>query len=87
MDGFFTLSIILHCGRLVAHYPRCFGLLTVVALIPLSEFSDPLIAKKYGAKPDAETLDILNTVAKEKEVITQRLVCFLSSPPCWCLVY
>ncbi|CAL4910227.1 unnamed protein product [Urochloa decumbens] len=37
-------------------------------LIPLSEFSDPLIAKKYGAKPDAETLDLLNTVAKQKEV-------------------
>ncbi|CAN6336371.1 unnamed protein product [Urochloa humidicola] len=36
-------------------------------LIPLSEFSDPLIAKKYGAKPDAETLDLLNTVAKQKE--------------------
>ncbi|CAN6358614.1 unnamed protein product [Urochloa humidicola] len=36
-------------------------------LIPLLEFSDPLIAKKYGAKPDAETLDLLNTVAKQKE--------------------
>ncbi|KAL6607801.1 hypothetical protein ACP70R_040864 [Stipagrostis hirtigluma subsp. patula] len=38
-------------------------------LIPLSEFSDPTIAKKYGVKPDAETLDILNTVAKQKEVM------------------
>lgn len=38
-------------------------------MIPLSDFSDPNVAKKYGVKPDAETLDILNTVAKEKEVM------------------
>ncbi|KAK1317562.1 hypothetical protein QJS10_CPA05g00217 [Acorus calamus] len=37
--------------------------------IPLSDFSDPLIAKKYGVHPDAETLDILNTVARQKEVV------------------
>ncbi|XP_073008887.1 universal stress protein PHOS32-like [Typha latifolia] len=36
--------------------------------IPLSEFSDPVIAKKYGVKPDAETLDILTTLARQKEV-------------------
>ncbi|KAK1291112.1 hypothetical protein QJS10_CPB17g01071 [Acorus calamus] len=36
--------------------------------IPLSDFSDPLIAKKYGVHPDAETLDMLNTVARQKEV-------------------
>lgn len=39
-------------------------------MIPLSDFSEPTIAKKYGAKPDAETLDMLNTVARQKEVIT-----------------
>ncbi|EEC78561.1 hypothetical protein OsI_18538 [Oryza sativa Indica Group] len=38
-------------------------------LIPLSDFSEPTIAKKYGAKPDAETLDMLNTVARQKEVV------------------
>ncbi|XP_074591273.1 universal stress protein PHOS32 [Curcuma longa] len=38
-------------------------------LIPLTEFSDPGIVKKYGVKPDAETLDILNTVAQQKEVV------------------
>ncbi|CAL9781871.1 unnamed protein product [Musa acuminata subsp. burmannicoides] len=37
--------------------------------IPLMEFSDPGIAKKYGVKPDAETLDILNTVARQKEIV------------------
>jgi hypothetical protein len=37
-------------------------------LIPLSDFSDPNVAKKYGVKPDVEALDILSTVAKEKEV-------------------
>jgi hypothetical protein len=40
-------------------------------LIPLAEFSEPSIAKKYGVKPDAETLDMLNTIAKQKEVIPQ----------------
>ncbi|NP_001148736.1 uncharacterized LOC100282352 [Zea mays] len=38
-------------------------------LIPLSEFSDPIIAKKYGAKPDMETLDLLNTTATQKEIM------------------
>eukprot|EP00261_Vitis_vinifera_P034592 XP_019075835.1 PREDICTED: universal stress protein PHOS32 isoform X2 [Vitis vinifera] len=37
-------------------------------LIPLSEFSDPIISKKYGVKPDAETLDIVNCVARQKDV-------------------
>ncbi|XP_021291148.1 universal stress protein PHOS32 [Herrania umbratica] len=36
--------------------------------IPLSEFSDPVVMKKYGMKPDPETLDIVNTAATEKEV-------------------
>lgn len=38
------------------------------AMIPLSEFSDPVTMKKYGLKPDPETLDLLNTVAHQKEV-------------------
>ena len=36
--------------------------------IPVSEFSDPVIMKKYGVKPDPETLDIANTAARQKEV-------------------
>ena len=39
------------------------------AFIPLSDLSDPAIPKKYGIKPDTETLDILNEVARQKEVI------------------
>jgi hypothetical protein len=50
-----------------------FFLLNITALIPLSEFSDPIIAKKYGAKPDIETLDILNTTATQKDVSTPSL--------------
>lgn len=42
----------------------------MAAFIPLMEFSDPGIAKKYGVKPDAETLDILNTIARQKEVVS-----------------
>ncbi|XP_077218065.1 adenine nucleotide alpha hydrolases-like superfamily protein [Tasmannia lanceolata] len=38
-------------------------------LIPLSELSDAGIAKKYGVKPDPETLDILNCVARQKEIV------------------
>ena len=87
VDGFFTLNIILQCGRMAAQYSHCFGLLILVALIPLSEFSNPITAKKYGAKPDAETLDLLNTVAQEKEVITQIFACFLLSSTYQCLVY
>ncbi|XP_062174654.1 universal stress protein PHOS32 [Alnus glutinosa] len=38
-------------------------------LIPLVELSDPIITKKYGVKPDAETLDIVNTAAREKQIV------------------
>ncbi|KAI3916327.1 hypothetical protein MKW98_004768 [Papaver atlanticum] len=38
-------------------------------LIPLSEFSDAVIMKKYGVKPDAETLEILNCAASQKEIV------------------
>ncbi|XP_030923862.1 universal stress protein PHOS32 [Quercus lobata] len=38
-------------------------------LIPVSEFSDPIIMKKYGVKPDPETLDIVNTAAKQKQIV------------------
>ena len=38
------------------------------ALIPLNEFCDPHTMKKYGVTPDPETLDILSTVARQKEV-------------------
>lgn len=38
------------------------------ALIPLTELSDPNIMKKYGVQPDPESLDIVNTAARQKEV-------------------
>ncbi|XP_022138275.1 universal stress protein PHOS32 [Momordica charantia] len=37
-------------------------------LIPLSEFSDPLTTKKYGLKPDAQTMDIVTTATAQKEI-------------------
>ncbi|KAK2990246.1 hypothetical protein RJ640_014698 [Escallonia rubra] len=40
-----------------------------VALIPLVEFSDPHIMKKYGVKPDPETLDIVSCAAAQKEIV------------------
>ncbi|TVU17478.1 hypothetical protein EJB05_33516 [Eragrostis curvula] len=45
-----------------------------IALIPLLDSSETTVTMKYGAKPDAETLDILNTVAKQ-EVIPPNLHC------------
>ncbi|XP_010259285.1 PREDICTED: universal stress protein PHOS32 [Nelumbo nucifera] len=38
-------------------------------LIPLSEFSDPVIMKKYGITPDPETLDILQCASRQKEIV------------------
>ena len=62
-------------------------LLNIIALIPLSEFSDPIIAKKYGAKPDIETLDLLNTTATQKEASTPSLwSCYLPFPSQCCFI-
>ncbi|KAJ4838992.1 hypothetical protein Tsubulata_042783 [Turnera subulata] len=41
---------------------------TGTPLIPLSEVSDPATMKKYDVSPDPETLDILNTVANQKNI-------------------
>ncbi|OAY27660.1 universal stress protein PHOS32 [Manihot esculenta] len=38
-------------------------------LIPLHEFSDSTIMKKYGVNPDPETLDIANTAANQKQIV------------------
>ncbi|CAN8270222.1 unnamed protein product [Cochlearia groenlandica] len=37
-------------------------------LLPLSEFSNLAVMKKYGVKPDAETLDIANTASRNKSI-------------------
>ena len=46
----------------------CFLCCNISALIPLSEFSEAAVMKKYAVKPDAETLDIANTAARTKSV-------------------
>ncbi|PIN12874.1 hypothetical protein CDL12_14527 [Handroanthus impetiginosus] len=38
-------------------------------LIPLSDFSDSHIMKKYEVNPDPETLDIITTASRQKEII------------------
>lgn len=38
------------------------------AFIPLSDLADPVLMKKYGVKPDPETLEIVTTAAKQREV-------------------
>lgn len=40
----------------------------VAAFIPLTEFSDETVMKKYGVKTDAETLDIVSTISRQKGV-------------------
>ncbi|CAA0829394.1 Adenine nucleotide alpha hydrolases-like superfamily protein [Striga hermonthica] len=37
-------------------------------LIPLSDFSDLQLMKKYGVQPDPETLDIVNTASRQIEI-------------------
>ncbi|KAK6930271.1 UspA [Dillenia turbinata] len=37
-------------------------------LIPLKEFTDPIVRKKYGVKADPETLEIASLAASQKEV-------------------
>ncbi|KAL5700869.1 hypothetical protein ACHQM5_026271 [Ranunculus cassubicifolius] len=37
--------------------------------IPITEFSDPMVMKKYGVHPDPETLEILNLVAHQKKIV------------------
>ncbi|KAH7682872.1 Universal stress protein A family protein [Dioscorea alata] len=36
--------------------------------IPLNEFDDPGITKRYGVKPDSATISILHQVAKQKGI-------------------
>ncbi|WOK97611.1 universal stress protein PHOS34-like [Canna indica] len=36
--------------------------------IPLNEFCDPTVGKKYGVAPDSETLEILRRMANQKKV-------------------
>ena len=64
---------------MVWRYVFCFA-----ALIPMVEFADPHTLKKYGIKPDAETIDIVTTAAAQKEVIVLSL-CFCL--PFFCGVY
>ncbi|KAK7332695.1 hypothetical protein VNO80_29450 [Phaseolus coccineus] len=38
-------------------------------LIPLSEFSEPAVMKKYDFKPEPEVIDIVQTAARQKSIM------------------
>ncbi|XP_059646607.1 universal stress protein PHOS34 [Cornus florida] len=42
---------------------------TGTPLIPLLEFADPAVTKKYGVKPDPETLEIASLAARQKDIV------------------
>eukprot|EP01018_Ginkgo_biloba_P028554 Gb_04118 [translate_table: standard] len=43
-------------------------------LIPLSEFRELSLSKQYGLSPDAEVLDMLDTISRQKEVLSSILL-------------
>ncbi|KAM0962582.1 hypothetical protein ACFX13_022105 [Malus domestica] len=42
-------------------------------LIPVKEFSDPTIMKKYGVTPDAETIDIADTATQKEVTVVMKI--------------
>ncbi|GMY12859.1 universal stress protein PHOS32, partial [Fagus crenata] len=69
-----TLKLLKHPNVVGLHEKECLWPPYRLALVPVSEFSDPIIMKKYGVKPDHETLDIVNTAARWEQIVAVKKI-------------
>lgn len=68
----FIHQVLLHISYFLSDdfdfFERVIWMFNYAALIPFTEFREKLVMEKYDVKVDAEVLELLDTVAKQKHV-------------------